>query len=230
MRAKSSPRLGRPTCQFDYYQRGGSTSLVYGMGRNGAAYLRSRDDAPPRSFDWTARNRSIHRLFLEHALLIAEVMLAFERACRHHPNVRLLVDDTLPLPAETRQQREPFHWNVTMPGGRRLGVIPNKVFAVVSPRRRRTHQPNTIFGIFYLIGRVLSMTKEVVAVCWGKGIQSLGGGVPEAAEGALGALPQEGFELGKGPFDRIEVGTVGGQIPQLGTAIFDRLTHAADLM
>ena len=122
--------LERPVCQLDYFQRGGSTRMVYGLGNRGAAFLRRHDNLPPFRFNWGARNRAVQRLFLEHALLIAEVMLAFERACRAQKNVRLLADDTLPIPAETQQQREPFHWRVRLRNGEKIGVIPDKVFAL----------------------------------------------------------------------------------------------------
>ncbi len=124
--------LERPRCQLDYFERGGSRSMVYGLGNRGVAFLRRRDNIPAHRLDWSVRNRSVQRLFLEHALLIAEVMLAFEETCRHRGNVRLLADDALPLPEPTRRQREPFHWSVRFGGGANLGVIPDKVFAFES--------------------------------------------------------------------------------------------------
>lgn len=106
--------------------------MVYGLGNRGVAFLHRRENIPANRLDWTVRNRSVQRLFLEHALLIAEVMLAFEETCRHCGNIRLLADDALPLPDATRRQREPFHWRVRLPGGANLGVIPDKVFALES--------------------------------------------------------------------------------------------------
>ena len=56
----------RPACQIDYYQRGGSRSIAYGLASRGAAHLRRVDDTPFSRLDWTSRNRSvnpsIHRL------------------------------------------------------------------------------------------------------------------------------------------------------------------------
>ena len=124
--------LERPRCQLDYFGRGGSRSMVYGLGNRGVAFLRRRENIPAHRLDWSVRNRSVQRLFLEHALLIAEVMLAFEETCRNRGNVRLLADDALPLPETTRRQREPFHWSVRVAGGGNLGVIPDKVFAIES--------------------------------------------------------------------------------------------------
>ena len=64
----------------------------------------------------------------------------------------------------------------------------------------------------------------------GKGIQGLCGGSPEAGKGALRALPQEGFKFGESQFDRVEVRAVGREVKQSGSAVFDRLTHSADLV
>ncbi|MGB8166713.1 MAG: replication-relaxation family protein [Chthoniobacteraceae bacterium] len=36
----------RPVCQIDYYQRGGSRSIAYGLASRGAAHLRRVDDTP----------------------------------------------------------------------------------------------------------------------------------------------------------------------------------------
>ena len=124
--------LERPRCQLNYFEHGVSRSMVYGLGNRGVAFLRRRENIPAHRLDWSVRNRSVQRFFLEHALLIAEVMLAFEETCRHRGDVRLLADDALPLPDVTRRQREPFHWSVRLPGGASLGVIPDKVFALES--------------------------------------------------------------------------------------------------
>jgi hypothetical protein len=46
-------------------------------------------------------------------------------------DVRLLIDE-IPLPAATRNQRAPFPWTVTGSGKEKLGVIPDRVFALES--------------------------------------------------------------------------------------------------
>jgi hypothetical protein len=74
------------------------------------------------------------------------------------------------------------------------------------------------------------MTKEVSAVGGGKGIQRLRGGALQPGEGALGALAQKGFEFGKSQFDRVEIWAVSREVEQLGTAIFQGLANAADLV
>lgn len=97
--------LDRPRAQIDYYREGGSRHLVYGLGRKGISLLK-REGGVPAS-DSGDGLRVIGRLFLEHALLISDVMVALELACRTHGKVRLLTSSELPLPDETRRRREP---------------------------------------------------------------------------------------------------------------------------
>lgn len=118
--------LERPRAQIDYYHRGGSRCLAYGLGNQGAALLqqeRSRSD-------WSAKNTTVGRLFLEHALMVSDVMTALEVACRRNGRVRLLIGEDIPLPAETSRLREPFQWRVNLPNRAKLGVIPDRVFAL----------------------------------------------------------------------------------------------------
>ena len=122
----------RPACQIDYYHSGGSRSIAYGLASRGAAHLRRVDDTPFSRLDWTSRNRSVKRLFLEHALMVSDIMVALESACRKRGDVRLLIEHEIPLPAATRNQRAPFQWTVTGSGKEKLGVIPDRVFALES--------------------------------------------------------------------------------------------------
>jgi DNA-binding Lrp family transcriptional regulator len=122
--------LERPRCQLDYYQHPGSRSITYGLASRGAAHLRRADDIPFSRLDWTSRNRAVKRLFLEHALMVSDIMVALEIACRKRGDVRLLIEHEIPLPAETRNQRAPFQWTVTGSGKEKLGVIPDRAFAL----------------------------------------------------------------------------------------------------
>src|SRR5207249_2121652 len=101
--------LERPACQIVYYQSPGSRSIAYGLASRGAAHLRRVDDTPFSRLDWTSRNRSVKRLFLEHALMVSDIMVALEIACRQRGDVRLLIEHEIPLPAATRNQRAPFN-------------------------------------------------------------------------------------------------------------------------
>lgn len=122
--------LERPTCQLDYYQRGGSRNIVYGLASRGASHLRRVDDTPFSRLDWTSRNGSVKRLFLEHALMVSKIMVSLEIACRKRGNVSLKIEHDIPLPTATRDAKEPFRWTVTVSGKEKMGVIPDRVFAL----------------------------------------------------------------------------------------------------
>jgi hypothetical protein len=79
-----------------------------------------------RETSWGEKNRAVGRIFLEHALLVSDVMVSLELACRKHGGIRLLYEDQLALHSE----RQPFQWRVKVQGGVRLGVIPDRVFAL----------------------------------------------------------------------------------------------------
>ncbi len=122
--------LERPLCQLDYFQRGGSQSIAHGLASRGAAHLRRVANIPFARLDWTTRNRSVKRLFLEHALMVSDIMVALELACRRRGDVGLLIEHEIPLPEATRALRDPFRWTVTVSGKGKLGVIPDRVFAL----------------------------------------------------------------------------------------------------
>jgi len=122
--------LERPTCQLDYYQRPGSRSIAYGLASRGAAHLRRAENISFSRLDWTSRNRAVKRLFLDHALMVSDITVSLEIACRKRGDVRLLIEDEIPLPAATRKERNPFRWSVTVSGKDNLGVIPDRVFAL----------------------------------------------------------------------------------------------------
>ena len=115
--------LDRPKVQLDYFHRTGSRPLVYGLTRKGARVLDQAEETRVRP-----DHRNLKRLHLEHTLLVADVMVALEAACRGRANVRLIAEDELP-----KDQPGPFHWTVTVRHGgtsRRVGVVPDRVFAL----------------------------------------------------------------------------------------------------
>jgi hypothetical protein len=129
--------LERPRAQLDYFhQGGGSRSLVYGLGNKGAAILKQELALPFHRLRWDVRNRATGRLYLEHTLLIAELMVGLEVACRRHGGVKLLTGDEV-LPTVANPQREPFRWQVQVTPRLKCGVIPDQVFALEFPEGRR---------------------------------------------------------------------------------------------
>ena len=122
--------LERPRAQLDYYHQGGSHHMVYGIGNKGATLLNRELGVPLRHLRWSEKNRSVGRIYLEHALLVSDVMVALEIACRAHGRVRLIPPDQLPLSTEGSQEPQSISWKVNVTGSLKLGVIPDRVFAL----------------------------------------------------------------------------------------------------
>jgi len=110
--------LERPRAQLQYYERSHSQTIAYGLGNKSGSLLKLNPAA------WGEKNRGIGRMYLAHALLVSDVMVSIELACRRH-GIRLLHEDELNLPVEA-----PLRWRVKIRDGTRFGVIPDRVFAL----------------------------------------------------------------------------------------------------
>ena len=126
--------LDRPAVQLDWYARG-SEPFVYGLGKRGAKVFATAGEVHRDQTRWDTKNRNLSRVFLHHALAVADVMVAFEVACREREGVDFIrrEDVLASAPKETRRLRLPFRWYVDVPlNGRRerLGVQPDRVFGL----------------------------------------------------------------------------------------------------
>jgi hypothetical protein len=121
--------LERPRVQIDYYHRGGSRHIVYGLGNKSSSLLNQELGRTFQERDWGEKNRIVGRVFLEHALLVADVMVAIELACRR-TGVRLWTGRELAVRDKTTGERRPFRWQVDISKNLKLGVIPDYVFAM----------------------------------------------------------------------------------------------------
>jgi hypothetical protein len=92
--------LERPRAQIDYYHRGGCRHIVYGLGNKSATLLKQEHGNTFHEHDWGDKNRSVGRIFLEHTLLVGDVMLAIELACRR-TGIRLLTGCELAVADKT---------------------------------------------------------------------------------------------------------------------------------
>ena len=81
------------------------------------------------SDSWDEKNHVIGRVYFEHALFVADVMVAIELACRKHNNIQLLYEDQLGFNSEL----QPFRWRVNLNNSLKLGVVPDRVFALEYP-------------------------------------------------------------------------------------------------
>ena len=117
--------LERPRCQIDSYHKSGSRHIVYGLGNKGGLLLKPELGAAFPNLSWGEKNRSVGRIYLEHELLVSDVMVTIELACRKR-GIRLLAEDELAPPGN----QQPFRWKVKLKGNVRLGVVPDRVFAL----------------------------------------------------------------------------------------------------
>jgi hypothetical protein len=125
--------LERPHCQIDYYHKGGTRPMVYGLASRGAGRLRRDLDIPFHRMGWDRPSRfqeNPGRLFLNHALLITDIMVTVELACRETLGTRVLSADQIPNAGSPLPQSPLFKWNVKVKGHRSLGIIPDKVFGL----------------------------------------------------------------------------------------------------
>ena len=121
--------LERPWAQLEYYRQGGSRQMVYGLGNKGGALLKQELGGALRKLSWGEKNRPIGRIFFEHALLVSDVMVALELGCRKESGVQLLLGDDLRLPVGARHPHQ-LKWSVKVNGRLKLGIIPDRVFAL----------------------------------------------------------------------------------------------------
>jgi hypothetical protein len=123
--------LERPVAQMDYFHRRGPQKMVYSLTKCGAALLSAGPQVHPKRISWDRKDRS-GRQFLEHALMVSDIMVTFELACRRSTGVRFISCDEIPLPVAARASREPYHWFVHVSTRHRVGVIPDAVFGLES--------------------------------------------------------------------------------------------------
>ena len=136
--------LDRPRAQLDYYATAGSRPMVYALGNRGADILTEIDGAERVKVDWTDKNRSVRRPFIEHTLLIADVMVALDVAARGAPGARLIParDILAAAPQATRAKSNPFALQIhTHHDGNSvdLCVIPDAGFGLEGVGRGRKY-------------------------------------------------------------------------------------------
>ena len=118
--------LERPQSQLESYYHPGSRAIVYGLGNKDWKLIRQELGI---TASWGDKNHAVGRMLLEHTLLVADVMIAIELACRKRGDIEVVYEDDLAIGTG----RQPFQWRVTIPGGEKLSVIPDFVFALDYP-------------------------------------------------------------------------------------------------
>ena len=121
--------LERPRAQLEYYGTGGSRPMVYGLGNRSAQLLQHEFGISALPSRQSEKNGSVRRIYLAHALLVSDVMVAVELACRRN-GIRFCDGPELPLPESLKQESHPFRWDVKAFGRVKLGVVPDRAFAL----------------------------------------------------------------------------------------------------
>lgn len=136
--------IDRPRAQLDYYSTAGSAPLVHALGNRGALILAERDGMDRAQVDWTWKNRSVGRLYIEHTLLTADVMVAAECATQLRSDVLLMSTQHIlaAAPETTRNAANPFKLKARAHQDGKLidlAVIPDRVFGLdfTAERKRK---------------------------------------------------------------------------------------------
>lgn len=119
--------LDRPRCQIDYYHRGGSRPMVYGLGRRGLALLREECDGVPIQVGTGQGGGDVSRLFLEHTLMVADILIAIEKAYGETTGRIKFVPFQNLLPEFADEAR--FKWTACI-RDHYVGLIPDAVVAL----------------------------------------------------------------------------------------------------
>lgn len=127
--------LDRPREPIEFYACAGSKPMVYALGNKGADLLRDHCGLPRGKVNWAEKNQGIGPLFLDHTLLVADVMVALELACRTNGRVRFVPAEELlaRAPEVTRRRPRPFEWSVAcryLGEPVTLGVAPDACFGL----------------------------------------------------------------------------------------------------
>lgn len=119
--------LDRPRAQVDYFTTAGSAPLIYALGNKGAAFDTWSD------IDWTDKNRDVKRPYIEHALMVADFMVAMACAVRARPDIKLLHahDIVADVQRSSGSAHQSWTMTATVPGHTtEISVTPDKVFGL----------------------------------------------------------------------------------------------------
>ena len=127
--------VDRPRKQQEFYSPTKREPYVYAPGNRGVQILAELDDVDAPKVDWTDKNRDATRPFIQHALLIADVMVGLELATRDHPNIDLIEPHLIlaRAPLETQRDINPWKWRAKVPWQREtydLALVPDRVFGL----------------------------------------------------------------------------------------------------
>ena len=128
--------IDRPRAQLHYYPTTGSAPIAYALADRGARLLIQRDGVDFANVEWSRKNRSAGRPFIEHQLETVDFYVSLQRACAQRQSVQLIHPDELVavFPDQSFNGRNPFalHVKITHAGiVHEIGVVPDLVFGLL---------------------------------------------------------------------------------------------------
>ena len=122
--------VDRPRAQLDYYPTFGSAPMVYALADRGARLLIERDGIEFANVEWSRKNRSAGRPFIEHQVGVSDFRVAMEQAVAKHRGIRLLTTEELieALPKPPQGNRNPLSLRVRLSHQgtvHDIGVVPD---------------------------------------------------------------------------------------------------------
>jgi Replication-relaxation len=129
--------LDRPRAQLDYYPHG-SAPMVYALADRGARLLIERDGIDFANVEWSRKNRSAGRPFIDHQLEIMDFYVGLQCALRDRVDVRLIHPDELvaAFPDQSFADHSPFALRVNLAyrgHQENIGIVPDLAFGLAYP-------------------------------------------------------------------------------------------------
>lgn len=138
MRLFHAGYVDRPRAQLDRYPDRGSAPMVYALANGGARLLAERHDFSFTSSDWSRKNETAGRPFIEHQLEIMDFYVALQIATRERKEVALIHPYELmaSFPRPSADSRDPFALRVKLQEGgvaHDIGLVPDLAFGLRFP-------------------------------------------------------------------------------------------------
>jgi DNA-binding Lrp family transcriptional regulator len=130
--------IDRPRAQLDRFPTDGSAHMVYALANEGARLLKAHDGAAFARVDWSRKNKSALRPFIEHQLEIVDFYVALQSTTRNRADVALIHPEEIvaAFPEATRTEKNPLKLKVRLSHKGKLeefGLVPDFLFGLRFP-------------------------------------------------------------------------------------------------
>jgi hypothetical protein len=130
--------IDRPRAQLDRFPTDGSAHMVYALANGGARLLKAHGGLVDAHLDWSRKNRSALRPFIEHQLEIMDFYVALQCATRNRSDVALVHPEEIvaAFPEATRAEKHPLKLKVRLSNNGKLeefGLVPDFLFGLRYP-------------------------------------------------------------------------------------------------